>query len=801
MFLLLIFSSLQSFSQNSITGKITHNDNSEGVVGAAIFIPELRVGATSDVNGDYKISKLPQGTFTVQVSYVSHRTVVQKVLIVGETTQNFVMDNSATQLEEVIVSGSATKTIIKESPIPITAISQVQLLRNSATNLIDAVAKSPGMSQVTTGAGLSKPIIRGLGFNRVITMHDGVRQEDNQWGEEHSIQIDEYSIDRYEIIRGAGSLMYGSDGLGGVLSVISPRPVEEGKIIGRVLSNYQTNHNLVAVSAQVAGNKNGFVWLLGASSKSSQNYRNANDGRVYSSNFSDPMNLNGFVGFNKKWGYSRIHFLRTFQQYNIIIGTRDTQGKFTTASILPNGDVVDRTVTNDELENRDFIPFNSQNLVNSKLSWNNLFNFKNGASLSAIVSYAQNRRAEYADVTRPLQAQLDLFLRTSYYDVRYNFVPINNWEINIGTNGMFQSLDNKGYQALYPNYTLFDNGLFAFAKKSYERLKISGGLRYDVRVLDIGKLYIDKDDAFQVITQGPNSERFSGINNTYQNVSASIGAVYNLTEKLAVRVNGSRGFRAPTVPELSSNGVHAGTFRYEIGNLKAIPEVAYQGDLGLTYENKSWYIDFSIFQNSIQNYTYSERVQNKSGRDSLFNGDIPVFRYTQGNARLRGLEGTVTYNPQSARWFSITQTYSAVFGDNLAAKSDEAKYLPFMPPPRWISQFKFTKDRYKNNLRNLYLTIDIEANQRQDRFLAAFNTETATSAYTLVNMSFGGDIVRKSKKTLCSVYFSANNIFDIAYQAHQSRLKYLDQNSATGRIGVFNMGRNISMKVVVPFGS
>ncbi len=796
--ILLTFSGFNSFSQHSLTGKVTDADNGETLVGASIFIAELRLGATSDTQGDFRIDKLPKGIFTVQVSFVAHKTMVAKIKIEAETRQDFTMQNSANMLEEVIVSGSATKTIIKESPIPIAAISQMQLLRNSATNLIDAVAKSPGMSQVTTGAGLSKPIIRGLGFNRVITMHDGVRQEDNQWGEEHSIQIDEYSIDRYEIIRGAGSLMYGSDGLGGVMSVISPRPVEEGKIMGRVLTNYQFNHNLIGLSAQLAGNKNGFAWLVNTSTKSANNYRNANDGRVYSSNFTDPINFNSIVGLNKKWGYSRIHFLRSYQKYNIIIGTRDATGRFTTTSILPDGSTTDRPTTDSELSTRDFIPHNSQRLINSKVSWNNLVNLKNGASLSGIVSFAQNRRSEYGEVTRPWQAQLDLFLRTSYYDVRYNLAAINNWEINIGTNGMYQSLKNQGFQVLYPDYKLFDNGLFAFAKKSYDRLKVSGGLRYDFRTLDIAKLYIDTNGNFQGTSQGPNSERFAGFKNTYQNLSASLGAVYNLTEKLAIRANASRGFRAPTVPELSSNGVHAGTFRYEIGNIKAIPEVAIQGDLGLSYENKNWYAEVSVFQNSIQNYTYSERVQNKAGKDSLYGGDTPVFRYTQGTARLRGLEGTITYNPAQARWFAITQSYSAVFGDNLAAKSESAQFLPFMPPPRWILQFKLTKNRFKNNFRNLYFNLDIEHNQRQERFLAAFNTETATPAYSLIHLGTGGDVVNSSKKTLLSVYLSVNNIFDVAYQAHQSRLKYLDLNKATGRTGVFNMGRNVSLKVVVP---
>jgi iron complex outermembrane recepter protein len=790
-------------AQNTLTGKVTHGERAgEAVIGAAIYLPDLRLGATTDVNGTYRITNLPAGTFMVQVSYVSHKTLVQTVTLSGaETTRNFVMENSSQMLEEVIVSGAATKTLIRESPVPITALSQLRMLQQGSTNIIDAVAKLPGMSQVTTGAGLSKPIIRGLGFNRVITMHDGVRQEDNQWGEEHSIQLDEYAIDRYEVIRGAGSLMYGSDGLGGVVTALSARPVEEGKIQGRVLTNVQTNHGLLGASVQVAGNRKGFVWQTVLSTKSAGNYRNRADGYVFSSNYADIVDVSGYVGLTKKWGYSRLYFLRTNQRFNIINGTRDTlTGHFTTTRLLPDGTETDRITTDEELTSRRFFPNNSQYLVNSKVSLNNLFQLKNGGSVTLNLSHAQNVRDEFADILRPWQAQLGLRLYTNYYDLRYNVPSRNNWEITLGSNGMVQALDNQGFQALYPNYDLFDAGGFVFAKKNIGGLKISGGVRYDSRSLRIGRLYADADGNFQVRSQGPGSERFAGIDRSFQNISASLGAVYSVTERLNLRANASRGFRAPTVPELSSNGVHAGTFRYEIGKADAVPEVAYQGDVGLTYESTDWYADLSLFQNSISNYTFSERVLNRAGADSLFQGEIPVFRYAQGNARLQGLEGTVTYNPARARWFALTQTYSAVFGRNLSATIEGATYLPFMPAPRWVTQVRITRDRYGNRIRNAYATLDVEVTQRQDRFLAAYNTETATPGYTLVHLGAGADITTNNKRTLFSVYFSATNLFDVIFQAHQSRLKYLDPNLATGRVGVFNMGRNMSMKLVVPFG-
>jgi iron complex outermembrane receptor protein len=793
----LIVSEVQA--QYVLSGRVIHVENNEPVIGAALFIPELRVGATTDVEGNYRIGSIPKGNYTVQVSYMSHRTLIEKLTMERDTVYNFTMQNAPNALEEVIVTGAATRTLVKESPVPIATLSRVQWLRGSSMNLTDAISKLPGVSQVTTGAGLSKPVIRGLAFNRVITMHDGVRQEDNQWGAEHGINLDEFSIDRYEIIRGAGSLMYGSDGLGGVIAVYSPRPVEEGKLEGRVLSNYQTNNGMYALSALVGGTRNGFTWLAQTSHRNAGNYRNPADGRVYGSNYRENLNLNGFVGVNRAWGYSRFYALRSTQEYNVTNGTRDQRGRFT-KEIVRNNVVTEVPVTEADLHSRSMNPSNSQYLLNYKLTSSSFVQLNPKNSLTITASYAQNQRLEYANPEAPWVPDLSLFLQTGYYDVRYNLAATEQWELNAGTNGMYQTMENRGTESLYPNYDLFDNGLFVFSRYNLPRLKFSGGLRYDLRHLDIARLYVDAEGRFQTSPEGAVSIRFPGFEQQYQNLSGSMGAVYTLSKKLLVRMNASRGFRAPTVPELSSNGEHAGTFRYEIGNLNAVPEVAWQGDLGFTYESSSWYADVSLFQNSIQNFTYSERVQTRTGADSLVDG-VPVFRYAQGDARLRGIEGTLTYNPEQARWVSLTLSHSTVIGRNRSAQEADAQYLPLMPAPRWFVQMRLTRDRLGNRFRNLYVSMDWERYLTQNRALLAYNTETITPGYGLVHAGLGGDIVGKSQRTIFSVYLAATNIFNRIYQSHQSRFKYLDPNPVTGRTGIFDMGRNVSLKLVVPFST
>jgi iron complex outermembrane recepter protein len=796
-FLLLLCSNIQA--QNSLQGEIKDKSTGEAIVGSSVYITELKKGAVSHTDGTYKITNLPAGTFTVEVRNLSYQSVIKKINISGLVTINFVLEISAMQMNEVVVTGASATTQIKESPVPIAIMSRLQWLQGSSTNLVDAVGKLPGMSQISTGVGLSKPIIRGLGFNRVITMHDGIRQEDNQWGEEHAIQIDEYSVDRYEIIRGAGSLMYGSDGLGGVMSLLSPRQPEEGKIIGNILTNYQTNNNMMGISGMLTGNQKGFVWRGRVSHKNADNYRNKYDGRVFGSNYNET-DYNGMIGLSKNWGYSHLYFSSFNQNINIINGTRDAYGNFTKTIRLNDSTEAVIPVSSAELTNRDMNQDSYQKLSNLKISSNNYVHLGN-SSLSFNIGYSQNHRREYVNVFKPGIPTLYFFLQTTFYDVRYNLPKFKEWETTVGSNGMYQTMQNRGDESLYPNLNLIDNGLFVFTKKKFDKLTMSGGVRADRRQLAIEKLYVDASGRFQTTPEGSVEERFEGFSKTFSNVTGSIGAVYAVNDNLSIKTNLARGFRAPTVSEISSNGEHAGTFRYEIGNKNQKSEISFQSDIGLTLENRNIFLDIAIFQNRIQNYSYSEKVLNSSGGDSIVNpsvSSVPTFKYTQGNAQLLGGELVLTVNPEHMRWFSFTNAYSVVRAKNLSAKNDSAKYLPFMPAPRLLSSVKFTRQKLTKHLTNLYVLVEFEYHQPQNQVLLAYNTETTTPDYGLLNLSVGTDVVNASHNTLFSLYLTAQNITDIAYQNHQNRLKYLDRNEITGRQGVYNIGRNVSLKLTVP---
>ena len=144
----------------------------------------------------------------------------------------------------MVITGVSNATSMRKTPVSITTVRRAEFLQSSVHNIIDILAKKPGVSQCFDGPGISKPVIRGLGYNRVLVINEGVRQEGQQWGDEHGIEIDELSINRVEIYKGPASLIYGSDAMAGVINLITNIPVSEGTVRGNILTNFQTNNDL-----------------------------------------------------------------------------------------------------------------------------------------------------------------------------------------------------------------------------------------------------------------------------------------------------------------------------------------------------------------------------------------------------------------------------------------------------------------------------------------------------------------------------------------------------------------------------
>jgi iron complex outermembrane receptor protein len=309
-----------------LSGKITDKQTGKTLSGATVFFSDLKLGTTTNKEGEYKI-KIPQGSHVVEVSYIGYATQVQTITLQANTTINFSMNATVVEAGDVMVTSFLRATSARKTPTPISIFKKEDLFKSTSTNFIDALSKTPGVSQLTTGPAISKPIIRGLGYNRVMVMNDGVRQEGQQWGDEHGIEIDEYNVTRTEVLKVPASIIYGSEALSGVINIVSNVPVAEGAIRGNIFSNYQTNNNLQGYHFDVAGNNKGFVWGLNGTSKKAGDYQNKYDGKVFNSKFNE-LNGGGFIGIEKDWGYTHLIINQFNQKLGMVEGERDETGAF-----------------------------------------------------------------------------------------------------------------------------------------------------------------------------------------------------------------------------------------------------------------------------------------------------------------------------------------------------------------------------------------------------------------------------------------------------------------------------------------
>jgi len=787
----------------TLSGEVTAANTGLPLQGATIYIPDLKAGTTSDANGNYTLHNIPAGTYLVQAGFVGYKNNIKTISLNGNTAANFVMEISIVEENEIVVTGSSKATTIKRNPIPIVSINKEYLQQNLSTNIIDAIARVPGVNAVTTGPNISKPFIRGLGFNRILTLYDGVRQEGQQWGDEHGIEVDQNTVDKVEIVKGPASLIYGSDAEAGVVNLIPANPPPDGKTIGDISGEYQTNNGLMAGSAMMAGNKNSINWMGRASFKTATNYQNKIDGRVFNTGFRE-LDFSGSAGINRSWGYSHLG-LSTFNDLQEIPdGSRDSATRKFTKQITED-DTIRPIVSDEELKSYKITPLH-QHIQHYRIYSANSFTLGKG-SLGINLAYQKSIRQEFSHPQIAVPG-LDLALNTFSYDAKYYFPEKNGWGVTAGVNGMYQNNNvTKGTEFVIPSYKQFDIGPFIFVKKSMDKLEVAGGLRYDTRQFNNSALYTKPDPVtgfdkpvYGIDTVGADNP-FYTYNHTFAGMSGSLGLSYRFSDHFACKANVGRGYRSPNISEISANGVHPGTNSFQKGNLNFKPEFNWQEDIGLNYNSQHITIDASIFDNNIQNYIYNQKVSSSVGQNTV----IDTFQFQAAKAHLYGGELSIDIHPHPWDWLHFENSLSIVYGNNKGVNgqgklSDSAKYLPFIPPLHTYSELRANIKKVSSSIVNAFVKVQLEYYAPQNRAYLEFDTETPTPGYSLFNAGFGADITNGKGKTLFSLTAIGDNLFEVAYQSHLNRLKYFEPYPDDPRPhhGIYNMGRNFSFKVNVP---
>jgi len=722
----IFFTSILS-AQTTLTGTLTDATNKTPLFGVNIYIANLQRGTTSDATGKYLLKNIPQGTFNVTFEYIGYQTLIKTIRFENKSTiLNLTLKPSVLEMDEIIISIPFNK-IQSENVVKVTHKKVKKLLQSGSVTLIDGLTNIPGVSQLSSGTGIGKPVIRGLSGNRVLVYAQGVRLENQQFGNDHSLGINEAGVESVEIIKGPASLLYGSDALGGVIYLNPERFNQAGKTSFDIEEKYFTNTQGTNISGVFKTSSEHFQFLWRNTLNTHIDYKLPNNLRTTNSRYRE---------YDIKTGLSyHNNFLTSTLRYNY--------NNFLTGIIENIG-----------IQSTNRSPsFPKQRVENHILSLKNKF-FFNDLKIDVNLGYIFNNRNEFESNINP---NLSFQLKTFDYDFKIYLPKKNKLETIIGLQGMHQTNTNKAEDFLIPNATTNDIGILATSNYAWKEQALQGGLRFDNR---------------RIVTQAylptTNLRHMESIDKNYTSFNASLGYKTTLESNITARFNLATGFRAPNLAELTSNGIHEGTNRFEIGNSELKTENNFQTDIDLSYRNKHIEFFINIFYNNINNYIFiSPTGEQREATD--------VYVYNQKNANLYGGEIGFHLHPHPLDWFHLESSFETVTG-----KEKNGNYIPLVPANSFKNNLR-AEFKTNNWLKNGYASLNINTTLAQNK---PSTFETKSPAYTLVNFSLGGDIILNNTKYNVSI--SATNLFDVTYIPFTSFLKTL---------GIPGVGRNIVMSV------
>ena len=714
-------------AQNKIIGTVTDSSNNP-IPNAIISLPEIHKETNSDKDGKFNLTNLPQGNFKLIVSFIGYETQTKTVSLSGNEIQiSIVLIETVTHMDEVIVS-NVFKRLQSQNVMKVELESIKSLQQKGTATLIEGLATIPGVSQVSTGTSIGKPVIRGLSGNRVLVYSQGVRIENQQFGEEHGLGLNDSGVESVEVIKGPASLLYGSDALGGVL-YFNPEKFANPNDL-KIDFNQRLFSNTLGSNTSLGLKTSTDKWkfLIRGNYNTHSDYQVPNGDRVTNTRFNETDLKAGI-------GYSNSSFASVFR-YN-----------FNQLDLgIPDDGIAEQSTSKKTM-------FPSQGVDSHILSLHNTLFFKN-SKLDVDLGYIYNDRKEFEDSFSPI---LHMKLKTFNYTVNFHLPKKGKLETIIGTQGMNQTNINFGEELLIPNAETNDFGIYTTSIYEWNKNVLQAGIRYDNRKVTSENHGIIGQEGY-----------FTAIDKSFDSFNASLGYKTNLAETLTMRLNLATGFRAPNLAELTSNGVHEGSNRYEIGNANLNNEQNFQTDLNLEYKSThfEWFVNG--FYNHINNYIFiSPSGTQIDGYD--------VYDYVQSNAYLFGGEIGLHFHPHPIDWLHLTSSFESV-----TAKKDNGDNLPLIPANKWNTSFRAEFEK-GNWLKEGFATLNIVYTLAQNNFS---QFETRTNDYALVNLGFGGEITfNKSKFNL---NLNANNLLNKRYISNLSRLKTDD---------VPNIGRNVMLAV------
>lgn len=674
-------------------------------------------------------------------------------------------------LDAVTVTGQQRRDYQMRSSQTTVHVNREYLKQNFAGSLMQTLEGIPGVKAMAIGSGQSKPVIRGLGFNRLAVVEDGIKHEGQQWGDDHGLEIDQFAVDRAEIIKGPAALLYGSDAIGGVLS-LHTNHVPTEPLSGSVQLFGRSNNEQLGLSARIGGRKGKFFFRANATLIDYADFRVPTDSIQYYSYWIKlkDQRLRNTAGCERDGSV-----MLGYQDYNFHTDVR-VSDSYHKSGFFANAHGLEVRLSDIDYDRsrRDIdLPYQWVNhlKVLSHTTWRT-----DGVSAELNLAYQKNVREELSEpvshgyMPKPddtLERRFEKDTYTAGLSLRCEY---GKHVLKGGLNGEYQHNRRDGWGFIIPDFETGSIGGYVMDRYTLrDNLILNAGLR-----LDYARTHIHSyQDWFTTPLNGTPvyQQRSTEQRRHFTSFTWSAGVNYSLGQWV-MKANAGKSFRVPIPKELGADGINYHIFRYERGNASLDAEESYQIDASVSWADDRWEIEVEPYLNYFPNYIYlSPTAQYVEG--------LQLYNYTQTRVLRYGVEAQATCR--------ITQHWHAhVQGEYLYArqKSGEKKgyALPFSTPWTVDAGMKYIFDWHGEG----FVGLNAHVVGRQDEIVPP---EKPTDGYWTLNLSAGKNFRLKGSTTL-SVAIHADNLLDRRYYDHTSYYRLID---------VPEPGRNVAVKAELEF--
>ncbi|MFU8812930.1 MAG: TonB-dependent receptor [Balneolaceae bacterium] len=710
-----LFFALSAAAQHSISGKVTDLDHGHTLVAATVQLVELNRATVTNRQGEFQFRNLPDGSFTLRVSYVGHETVEQSVDLPRQSGATFeiALDERPFQADDIVVTASPTDSPIQYRPAQ--ALNSEELQRRSAASFGELLDGEPGVSMRYFGSATARPVIRGFDGDRILVLQNGERMGDlAETSADHGTALDPLNARRVEIVRGPATLLYGTNALGGVVNIFTddiPRSWAAG------LSG-QTALQTITSNASGAGSANLTYGEDNWAARGHFSYREGGDIRTpdrrIPSTDTENLSAGGGFGFKGNGFQGGVSYSYNDQTFGIPEELDDPD---------------------EEIE----VQSNRHN-VQGFLEWNTNRFFRNIEwRVSATRFSQQELEFEFED---GVLDEIELGLDFLQYNVSSTltlknrpFAFFDEGAFGINTNLRF--LELGGEEAFTPDGRSQFVALFTFQEVPLsEVLRLQTGIRLE----------------YQNIEERPN-ELFpqASLSNDKVTFSGSLGINYRPMPALELGGQFALAQRQPSFEELFANGPHVALGTFDIGNPALDNEQSLGTDAFIRFDNGRLALSASGFYNRVNDFIFRQ----PTGAVDPGSG-FPVVVLTQQDADLYGAELQASYliTPR----LQAKGALDYVRGSRVNGNSEP---LPFMPPLK-------TRLGLTYNTHNWWAGGTLQLVDRQDRVAIG---EEETGAYELVGLEAGLRFTASGRHILST---RIDNLFNVTYRDHLSRIEDRD---------------------------